>query len=74
MFLDNPDRNDFERGRTDEFLLSPQEVPDLGVITRVYLRHDNSGIRPGWFVVSVSGESLYRSGVRFHFQSLVSSR
>ncbi len=54
IFLDDPDRNDFERGQTDEFLLSPQEVPDLGVINRVYLRHDNSGIRPGWFVVSVT--------------------
>lgn len=47
IFLDDPNRNDFERGQTDEFLLSPQEVPDLGVINRVYLRHDNSDIRPG---------------------------
>ncbi len=52
--MDNPDRDDFERGQTDEFILSHQEAPDLGVINRICLRHDNSGNRPGWFVVSVT--------------------
>jgi hypothetical protein len=46
-FLDNPGHNDFERGNTDSFNIF---CPDLGELSTVRLRHDNSGISPGWFV------------------------
>ncbi|KAK7479808.1 hypothetical protein BaRGS_00028988 [Batillaria attramentaria] len=40
-------RNNFERGRQDEFLL---ECPKLGRLERVRIGHDNSGFGPGWFL------------------------
>jgi hypothetical protein len=41
------ERDNFERGQTDVF--SP-DMPDLGNLQRVRIRHDNSGSRPGWFL------------------------
>jgi hypothetical protein len=39
LFLDNPNRNDFERNQTDTFTIPPSQVGDLGAIRRIYLRH-----------------------------------
>ncbi|MBI3175133.1 MAG: hypothetical protein HYZ25_15510 [Chloroflexi bacterium] len=45
-FLDNSADN-FERGHTDVFSL---EMGDIGEITQVRIRHDNSHKKPGWFL------------------------
>jgi hypothetical protein len=26
------------------------QLPDLGVVSRVHVRHDNTGVAPGWFL------------------------
>src|SRR5687768_8963685 len=49
-YLDNPGHNDFERGRTDAFTFGNN---DLGDLTRVRIRHNNSGDRPGWFLEDI---------------------
>lgn len=48
--LDNPTRDDFERATTSEFAITST---DLGVLSSIRLRHDNSGTRPGWHVKEV---------------------
>ena len=48
--LDNA-RNNFERGKTDVF---PLEVPNLGELKRLVIRHDNTGPSPAWYCCSVS--------------------
>lgn len=40
----------FERGRTDSFEI---QATDLGEMTRLRIRHDNSGSRPGWFLEDI---------------------
>lgn len=53
ILLDNPNRNDFEKGATDTFELRPDKVGNLGALEQIRIRHDNSGPLPGWYVVSV---------------------
>ncbi|HEY7683228.1 MAG TPA: PLAT/LH2 domain-containing protein [Gemmatimonadales bacterium] len=45
--LDNPGHNDFEQGQTDVFQVT---TLDLGELTRLRIRHDNTGYRPAWFL------------------------
>ncbi len=47
--LDN-DKDNFTRGRTDTFLI---HCSDLGSLTKLSLRHDNTGPHPGWLLESV---------------------
>jgi hypothetical protein len=44
--LDNL-RNNFERGQTDRF---EWQTRDLGDLKELYIRHDNRGEKPGWFL------------------------
>ncbi|MDJ0597945.1 MAG: PLAT/LH2 domain-containing protein [Crocosphaera sp.] len=44
--LDNRENN-YQRGDTDEFTL---RMANLGDITQVKIRHDNSGIAAGWYL------------------------
>lgn len=44
--LDNDDDN-FEQGKTDIFTL---ELPQLGNLTSVRIRHDDTGFASGWFL------------------------
>ncbi|XP_042637316.1 lipoxygenase homology domain-containing protein 1 [Orycteropus afer afer] len=39
--------NKFEQGQTDTFTIPAM---DLGPLTKIRIRHDNSGNRPGWFL------------------------
>ncbi|XP_029778617.1 lipoxygenase homology domain-containing protein 1 isoform X1 [Suricata suricatta] len=39
--------NKFEQGQTDTFTVY---AIDLGALTKIRIRHDNSGNRPGWFL------------------------
>ncbi|KAF3829834.1 hypothetical protein GH733_001785, partial [Mirounga leonina] len=39
--------NKFEQGQTDTFTIY---AIDLGALTKIRIRHDNSGSRPGWFL------------------------
>ncbi|XP_053061514.1 lipoxygenase homology domain-containing protein 1 isoform X1 [Acinonyx jubatus] len=39
--------NKFEQGQTDNFTIY---AIDLGALTKIRIRHDNSGNRPGWFL------------------------
>lgn len=64
--LDMPNRNDFERGQTDVFTIHPTQVRDLGAIRQIYLYHDNTGLAPGWFVVSVTVENV-ATGQKYFF-------
>jgi len=66
LFLDNPNRNDFERNQTDTFTIPPSQVGDLGAIRRIYLRHDNSGTAPGWYVASVTVTNI-ATGEKYRF-------
>ena len=49
--LDNPENN-FEKGRADTFSITTGK--DLGNITDIRIRHDNSGNKPGWFLGGVT--------------------
>ena len=48
--LDNPGRDDFERGKTDNFIF---ETYDLGDLTKLIIRHDNTGNKPGWYLEEI---------------------
>ncbi|XP_055478764.1 lipoxygenase homology domain-containing protein 1 isoform X1 [Psammomys obesus] len=39
--------NKFEQGQTDTFTIY---AIDLGALTKIRIRHDNTGSRPGWFL------------------------
>jgi hypothetical protein len=45
--LDNFLQDDFERGDRDVF---SKNLPDLGELTSIRIRHDNSGPKPGWWL------------------------
>lgn len=47
--LDNGDNN-FEAGDVDTFSLS---LGDLGELSTVRIRHDNSGTKPGWYLNNI---------------------
>lgn len=49
--LSDARRKSFERGQTDTFEV---EDHDIGSLTKLRLEHDGSGVRPGWFLESVS--------------------
>ncbi len=49
--LNNMNRDDFERGHTDDFAIT---APDLGDLKSIHVRHDNSGEKPGWFLSQVN--------------------
>lgn len=51
IYLDNPNRNDFEKGQCDTFNVSTDKVDDVKFIT---IGHDNSGEKPGWFLDRVT--------------------
>jgi hypothetical protein len=51
IILDDPQRDDFERGHIDVFNL---EYRDVGRIKAIYLRQDNTNFDPGWYVDWVS--------------------
>jgi len=53
--LDDPDRNDFERGNSDLFKITAQ---DVGAVSCMEIRHDNSGEKPGWFLHEVVVRNL----------------
>ncbi|KAM6148889.1 lipoxygenase homology domain-containing protein 1 isoform 2-T2 [Erethizon dorsatum] len=53
--------NKFEQGQTDTFTIY---AIDLGALTKIRIRHDNTGNRPGWFldridVTDVNSETTY---------------
>jgi hypothetical protein len=49
--LDDPNRNDFERGATDGF--SVADATDIGGVTAMSIRHDNTELYASWQLVSV---------------------
>ncbi|KAH9502609.1 Lipoxygenase y domain-containing protein 1 [Bulinus truncatus] len=50
LFLDDA-KNNFERGMTDKFLV---ETFNTGIITSIYIGHDNAGPGAGWFCEDVT--------------------
>ncbi|KAM5222353.1 lipoxygenase homology domain-containing protein 1 isoform 2-T2 [Ctenodactylus gundi] len=60
--LKNSDKsNKFEQGQTDTFTIY---AIDLGELTKIRIRHDNTGSRPGWFldridITDVNSENTY---------------
>ncbi|XP_004422559.1 PREDICTED: lipoxygenase homology domain-containing protein 1 isoform X1 [Ceratotherium simum simum] len=53
--------NKFEQGQTDTFTIY---AIDLGALTKIRIRHDNSGNRPGWFldridIIDMNNEITY---------------
>ncbi|XP_047553619.1 lipoxygenase homology domain-containing protein 1 isoform X2 [Lutra lutra] len=53
--------NKFEQGQTDTFTIY---AIDLGPLTKIRIRHDNSGNRPGWFldridIMDMNNETTY---------------
>jgi lipoxygenase homology domain-containing protein 1 len=59
--LDNSEDN-FEKGRTDTFAI---ETRDLGDLTRIRIRHDDTGRNSGWFLdrVTITNEDNGREWV-----------
>ncbi|KAG2501257.1 hypothetical protein HYH03_001064 [Edaphochlamys debaryana] len=53
--LDNPGKNDFERGNTDVFTF---EEVNVGNLKKIRLGHDGSGLGAGWHVKKVVVENL----------------
>lgn len=51
-------RNNFERGKSDEFII---ECPCLGRLDRIRIGHDNSGFGPGWYLDKVIVDDLDNS-------------
>ncbi len=51
IFLDDPDKNDFERGRKDSFVV---KMPSLGSIRSVCIYHDDTGDGSGWHLRKVA--------------------
>ena len=47
MRIDHPKKDDFEKGRSNVFGLGAEDVGDL---TQIRVRHDNSGRQPGWYL------------------------
>jgi len=54
--LDNPDRNDFEQGAIDAFTLS--NATNIGALTAISLRHDNTELYASWQVAWVRVHDL----------------
>ncbi|XP_004855148.1 lipoxygenase homology domain-containing protein 1 isoform X1 [Heterocephalus glaber] len=53
--------NKFEQGQTDTFTIY---AIDLGALTKIRIRHDNAGNRPGWFldridITDMNSETTY---------------
>ncbi|XP_004623679.1 lipoxygenase homology domain-containing protein 1 isoform X1 [Octodon degus] len=53
--------NKFEQGQTDTFTIY---AIDLGALTKIRIRHDNTGNRPGWFldridITDMNNETTY---------------
>lgn len=59
ILLDNP-TNNFEKEHIDVFNLNSTDIGnvDLGEIKQIRVRHDNSGIGPGWFLNYVTVDNL----------------
>lgn len=62
--LDTPDHNDFERNSEDAFSIATKY---LGELTKLRIRHDNTGDRPGWFLDYVQVEELEGNRRTWHF-------
>ncbi|GGK06888.1 hypothetical protein GCM10010123_40800 [Pilimelia anulata] len=66
--LDDPKRNDFERGNTDGFVV--KTPVDIGArVEKVKIRHDNSGKQPGWYLDRIHTRTWDASAswTKFHF-------
>ncbi|GIL93968.1 hypothetical protein Vretimale_245, partial [Volvox reticuliferus] len=53
--LDNPGKNDFERGNTDVFLFEDKNV---GNLRKIRIGHDGAGLGAGWHLQRVVVENL----------------
>lgn len=59
LYLDNIDRDDFERGRRDTFLVgSTQHFPTIERISIGYSPAEHLGKNPGWFLEEVVVENV----------------
>jgi PLAT/LH2 domain len=61
--LDNPNRNDFERGSTDVFYLTS---PDLSALTSLSISQDNTGNKPGWNISWITVQNM-STGQQWYF-------
>ncbi|CAH7088263.1 Loxhd1 [Phodopus roborovskii] len=55
--------NKFEQGQTDTFTIY---AIDLGALTKIRIRHDNTGNRPGWFLDRVDITDM-NNEITFYF-------
>ncbi|XP_078480345.1 LOW QUALITY PROTEIN: polycystin-1-like protein 2, partial [Lampetra planeri] len=62
--LTDPEKNVFERGEEDMFLLTTHF--SLGELQSIRLWHDNSGAHPAWYVSKVTVQDV-DSGHKWHF-------
>ena len=61
--LDNPNRNDFERGSTDVFYVTSS---DLSELTSLSISQDNTGNKPGWNISWITVQNMY-TGQQWYF-------
>jgi len=61
--LDNPWRNDFERGRTDTFDLDPGPSLYRGMLSSIRIHKSPDGIAGGW---KLKGLQIYVNGTRIY--------
>jgi PLAT/LH2 domain len=50
---------DFERGSSDEFMVTPRSGISLGKIEAINVAHDNSGRNPEWFLHKIVVRHLH---------------
>ncbi|UCE07926.1 MAG: hypothetical protein JSW07_07815 [bacterium] len=62
--LDNPGRDDFKRNSTDAFRITSK---DLGKLTKLRIRHNNSGDGPGWFLDYIDVTEVKQPKRNWHF-------
>ena len=69
LCLKNNSRSICDRGSSDVFLLKARCV---GVMKKVRIEHDNTGIGPGWYLERVSYLfTLYQNIVKYTFDNYI---
>ncbi len=63
ILLEDPQRDNFERGHADDFHF---DYRDVGKVKAIWLRQDNTGFDPGWYVEWVEVKDNV-TGAVYHF-------
>ncbi|XP_059172371.1 lipoxygenase homology domain-containing protein 1-like [Physella acuta] len=65
-------KSKFERGNTNDFDVSSSA--NVGTITNIIIGHDNSGVRPGWFLNTVRVRKVFTTAEAAEILEFVKAR